>query len=149
MDHDTARRLIDAGGDTPADDAALEAHLAACPACRRQAMAEDVLAASLAGDSLAPSRQLQQALLAIPRRERRLHLLALLTVPMAGVACLAGAGVLALMLQGRAGDRSSRRAGPTAMATGLAAPPAASAPPAEAGGTAPATTPRPGGTTVG
>ena len=57
IDHDTARRLAASGLDgrlEPADDAALEGHLAGCPACRRVADALRSDATALAGLDFGP-----------------------------------------------------------------------------------------------
>lgn len=75
-----------------ADRAAFEAHLAACPGCRAAWGTETRLHAAWAteGASLAPSRALQAALLAVPTRERRLRALVPLTLPLAMLCCFGG-----------------------------------------------------------
>ena len=73
---------------TPEDRARVEAHVAGCPDCDLLVETDRLVSAGLAPERrLAPSRALQQALLEIPRRDRRQRWLAPLMLPLAMAFC--------------------------------------------------------------
>ncbi len=79
----------------PDQQAAVDAHLPRCAACRAVAETEARLRSAVAATrTIRPSRQLEQALLAVPRRERRRRALIPLLVPLAGMVCLLSTAVL-------------------------------------------------------
>lgn len=110
---------------------AFEAHAAACADCRRRLAVETRLQADLGGPPLLkPSRALQAALLAVPRRERRTRaLVPLAALPAAMVLCAAGSLALWWLVPGLA-DRQAGRTLPTAS---LAIAPATPTAPASSG----------------
>jgi hypothetical protein len=99
MQCNEARRILAAATAGAAPDAVLAAHLTGCAECRQAAAGLEALERSLADSNVRASRALQAALLAVPARERRMRILVPLTVPLAGIACALGAGVIWLMLR--------------------------------------------------
>jgi len=129
---DRARDLLWASEHIGDDDRGeLAEHLSSCPDCRIAAETIDLARQALAADTArAPSRSLQQALLAVPKTERRRSVLVPLALPFAALLCVLSSTVLWTTLprlsDGRSasGPSSADRDRPHEGTTSAVAPPA-------------------------